>query len=535
MGRTDMMSPASGASPPYIDGCLRPGPDPIADASRWLDATLAGRPVPDLLIVIGLGQGHLLDLLDQRGLGTRVLGLEPEPLVAKAFFRRRDWSVWQRSGRLVHLTGPDFAGADEAWRLVPDRPDGRLLLVHPLLSRDGGEAAVRAARTLKQILVGAEANAEARRRFAPRYLLNTLRNLPAIVSGGDVAGLFDAFSGVPAVITAAGPSLDDTLDELRRVEGRALLIAVDTTLPALIGAGLAPHLAVGVDPSEGNARHLMESPSCEQTLIVAEGSLDPRAIDPFADRTFFLRVGESDPWPWLLAHGIDRGRLRTWGSVLTTALDLAVRAGCDPIVFAGADLAFTGDRPYCRGTVYEKGWAVSVDLGYELAFTWRSEVDARHPIEAVDLHGRPTRTSTSLQAFRDWIVSQSHRLADRRLVNVSPAGILYGGRIERGSLADVLPARSFPGLRDDLRSRLVRLPDRVTSRYLGRLRRDLAEAAHNGLAATWSASTTAPRELLEAQLAEIAVLLGEGLRGTPRLRLVPSGARTARVDRAEQG
>ena len=55
--------------------------------------------------------------------------------------------------------------------------------------------------------------------------------------------------------------------------------------------------------------------------------------------------------------------MRAWGSVLTTAYDLAVKLGCDPIVFIGADLAYTDAQPYCRGTVYEENWATAVAGG----------------------------------------------------------------------------------------------------------------------------------------------------------------------------
>ena len=38
----------------------------VSEAARWLDETCASRPVPPLLIVVGLGEGHLLDVLEQR-------------------------------------------------------------------------------------------------------------------------------------------------------------------------------------------------------------------------------------------------------------------------------------------------------------------------------------------------------------------------------------------------------------------------------------------------------------------------------------
>lgn len=491
----------------YREACLRASGDRAAEARGWLEAALGTKPVPPLLLIIGLGQGHLLDVLETRAPHVRVLALEPDPEVARVFSRRRDWSEWLVSGRLAYLAGPDYAGADEAWRLFPDDPNARALLVHPILARDGGDAAVQAAKTVKKILFGVSANADARRSFAPRYLANTLANLSAIVGEADVAPFFDAFRGVPAIITAAGPSLDRNIDGLRSVGDRALLIAVDTTVRPLAAAGIEPHLIVSVDPSEANARHLVGAPAGSQAILVAEPSVDPRVLRQFPQRTALFRLGTHEPWPWLRRHALTVGQLRAWGSVLTTAFDLAVRAGCNPIAFAGADLAFTNEQPYCRGTVYEEGWAKAIELGYEQWFTWRSEIDARGAVPTTDLHGQPTRSSPSLQSFRDWLVEQTTRI-DRRFINVSDAGILAGGRIEQGRIADVL----MSGREPHVRARLRKLPRRspsATRSLLTRVLDELEAASTSGLVEAWSRFTLQPADAMAAQVAAIAASLRE--------------------------
>jgi len=58
-----------------------------------------------------------------------------------------------------------------------------------------------------------------------RYLLNTLRNVEHIVTGPDPGRLRGQFAGVPAIVIGAGPSLDRTMEALRAVGGRALLLA----------------------------------------------------------------------------------------------------------------------------------------------------------------------------------------------------------------------------------------------------------------------------------------------------------------------
>jgi len=251
---------------------------------HWLEASLAGKPTPPLLIVIGSRGEDWLGYLDRRGPGTRVLLIEPDAAAAGEFLQRADAREWRAAGRLVVLVDPDYAGADDAWRLFPLSVDAHKLVVNPAAQQ--AEGAVRAARIAKQIIFGARANAEARRRFAPGYLTATLHNVPEILAGHDVRGLTDAFAGVPAIIAGAGPSLDRVMPDLSRFADRALLIASDTALRPLLNRRLSPQLVVAVDPQPLNARHFQALPPCDKTWLVSESSIDPPVLDPFGRRTF---------------------------------------------------------------------------------------------------------------------------------------------------------------------------------------------------------------------------------------------------------
>lgn len=421
-----------------------------ARALGWLTASLGGRPVPPLVIAIGLGDGGLLEALASIAPATRVLALEPD---AQATFDPASarGTQWTASGRLLHLRAPDFAGADQAWRLFPQDPEQHHLFVHPESAVRARDLAVRAARVVQQVLVGVRANAEARRQFAAPYLMNTLGNVPAIIRGADVAALRGAYAGTPAVVVGAGPSLDAVMPALPSVAGRALVIATDTTLRPLLHAGVAPPLVAGLDPSTANARHFLALPELRHTWLVAESALAPSAVQPFGDRTFWFRAAAHHPWPFLTANGVQVSELPVWGSVLTAAFQVALLAGCDPIVFVGADLAFTGGQPYARGTTYEFDWAYSTALGAPLRHVWDQQMAMRECVPAVDLRGAPTVTSPALISFRDWIVAQAGR-SGRRIVNASGQGILHGSGVECGDLRAVLGAGRLVRPLDELRA-----------------------------------------------------------------------------------
>ena len=454
---------------------------PLEDVDHWL----AGAPIDGaaVLFVIGLGEGQLLRALQRRGWRGRIVALEPggsSPLVS--------------TDRVSIVTGPDYAGLEQVFLSIEPDAESPVIVGDPAVMRTRRPEWLQAARRVVHAWYGARANQHARREHAGRYLLNTLRNLPALTVEGDVASLVGAGTGRPAVVVAAGPTLDANLPDLIAGRERVLLIAVDTALRPLLAAGIHPDVVVAVDPSEANASHLVDLPECPNTVLVAEGSLDPEAVRQFAGRTCFFRVADHHPWPWLRGHGLDRRQLRAWGSVLTTAFDLALTMGCDPIIFAGADLAFTGDRPYARGTTFEEEWRRAEAWGCSIEESWAQRLAAWPETFEGGANGTLVRTAPHLRSFRDWLVTEAGKASGRTVVNATGAGILVGEGVRQSTLAHAL---------QDLRPLGQDMPEAIA----GRLRTGIArggarETAHvpDDVRREWMAFAGVPADDIDRAL-----------------------------------
>jgi 2-polyprenyl-3-methyl-5-hydroxy-6-metoxy-1,4-benzoquinol methylase len=404
-----------------------------------LDKIAAGAH-PPAVIVVGIGDGEVLVRMASRLPSTNVLAIEPAPDMARRALARTDVSSRIRDGRLVVVAGPAYAGTPEVWRLLSAIAGMPALIVDPALERERAAEAAQAKVAAARLVLGAIQNNRARRAFAGRYLLNTLTNLPAIATESDVTALFDLFPDVPAVVVAAGPSLDRTIADLRAFAERGLVIAVDTAVRPLLAAGIRPHVIVSADPSEVNARHLLDLPDVRDTWLVAEASIHPTVLPPFADRTFTFKVSDHHPWPWIAARGADRGTLQAWGSVLTTTFDLACRLGCNPIVLAGADLAYTDRLLYCRNTAYEADWHHLQTDEARAAFFELAYFPHNPTCVEPDVHGVPVTSAPRFLQFRDWLVARADAAGDRLVINATGGGILHGGRIRQADLGTLLPA-----------------------------------------------------------------------------------------------
>jgi hypothetical protein len=288
---------------------------------------------PTSLAVIGLGQGHLLD--NWTGAPDACAGDQPatapQPSAASEGPDHGSSVVWV-------LTAPDFAGSEDAWRISCG---ARRVPAHHAPRRDGAPGH-RAAHGQEDRVRGAP-TPETRRKFAPRYLRNVVRNTAAIVNGRDVRPIGQiGRSGPP--ITAAGTIADSTIEAVRGPRTGADLSPPPRCDPR--SARDAPPV-VGADPGQANARHFQEP-----QIAAGRGSWRvgaPSAAAAFAGFALWFRLsnhrgGHGDASRHRPGSGRDEG-IGADGSV-----QVAYHAGCDLRRDRRGRPLFTSGRP-CRGTV----------------------------------------------------------------------------------------------------------------------------------------------------------------------------------------
>jgi hypothetical protein len=172
------------------------------------------------------------------------------------------------------------------------------------------------------------------------WQFNTIRNLPYLLANPGVVALDNAFPGKPAIIVGAGPSLNETLPFLKASREGFVVIATATSLRALRKAGIAPDLVVAVDAHPLTASQF--ATPCEDLYLACSTLVFPPAIPKF--RGIFSGTMSANPIDAWLSRIIDPlGELLAAGTVTSTAVNLAVKMGCNPVVSVGFDLSLKDD------------------------------------------------------------------------------------------------------------------------------------------------------------------------------------------------
>ena len=416
--------------------------DPEREAARAVAAAV--RRSPPAIVMFGIGLGYHAACLLERTSLTRLIVFEPSREIVAIARTRGRLREAEQTGRLtlVHDTST-------LHRMLPSRAAEGFETFD--ISRgthraDAFDAAREVTETFSRRL---EINRHTLHRFGRIWVRNLCRNLERISASRGVSELAARFVGLPVLVLAAGPTLDQALPLLRDLARRFVVVAVDTAVAPAVDAGVRPDFAVVVDPQYWNARHL-DRVAPSTTLLVSEASAHPRVFRSFTEPAFLC----SSVFP--LGRAFEEvlgqfGQLGAGGSVSTTAWDLARLLGASETVVAGLDLGFPGGRTHCRSSFFEhlaviRGTRIESAESVVFRYVWSAEPRA---ISAND--GTTLLSDRRMEIYRDWFVQQLRLPGVPRTSSVTSGGASIPGL----ACIPTADALALPVCRDEIDARIA--------------------------------------------------------------------------------
>lgn len=392
---------------------------PLREAQRVVTDRTPPDGEPDGTVIVGIGVGHIFEALTAApppDAPRPWVAIVHDPAVLEAALAARSVEWWC-------TYGPD--------RLVPAWLPGTLA---PILRQES----IRAFTTLRlqgerrafaEVAGGIDealaryrervtVNRNTLRRFGSLWVRNTVRSLRRWGAVPGIEPLARIADGVPAVVCAAGPTLDAVLPRLAAARDMALVVAVDTAVPALERAGIPVDVAVITDPQYWNTRHL-DSVTGGDALLVAEPATHPRTLrlwgGPVRMSASLFPLGA-----WLDERFARTLKLGAGGSVATSAWDLARVLGAPSIALAGADLGFPEYRTHCVGSFFEQRLTRT---GHRLAPAEHGLWNYLHGAHATlvpSAGGGTIPSDARMHVYRSWFGEQNRAYRGVSTVLLSP-------------------------------------------------------------------------------------------------------------------
>lgn len=321
--------------------------DPVRDGNRFP----AVYPPEGYLVFLGIGGGYhirpYIDCKETRG----ILIIEKNLSVFRSFLETVDFTSILRSPKVQLCTAP--APGEIQHTLI----SGYLPVLHGTLRTVPLRPAVQADREFSRAAAAeVESALESHRkdfavqsRFGLPWFRNILKNVTEYKP--DTAGPFRDLLNRPlqrVFVTAAGPDLENSLGYLKNRSKSEIVIAADTSLPAILQAGVFPDAAVTLDCQLYSLFHFFD-PVTRKIPLIADCAVHPRVLRR-AEKALMFNGGH--PFAeYISRHSLPLLRLDTrGGSVTQTALSAAEAAGAEEIILIGADFGYPGGKAYARGT-----------------------------------------------------------------------------------------------------------------------------------------------------------------------------------------
>ena len=320
--------------------------DPVREARRLVDSL--GKI--GYLVCLGLGGGYAVEAFLRKEHASGLLVIEKDHSTLRSFLENIDLASVLSDMRVAVSVGLQaIKGMLQSTYMPAVSGDLASLAVRPwcALEKDFFDAA---AAELQKGAEEARADYSVQAAFGKRWFANMLANLPALEKVPERQFPVNWPPDTLAHVTAAGPSLDLSLPALSARADAGIIIASDTSLPALFRTGIQPDIVMSLDCQVYSYHHFMAGAPRHAALFF-----------DLASPAFLARRGGMQTRFFASAHPFARFIASTWrafpfvdttgGNVTHAAVSLAKLLGMS-VRLHGADFSYPGAKPYARGTYF---------------------------------------------------------------------------------------------------------------------------------------------------------------------------------------
>ena len=177
------------------------------------------------------------------------------------------------------------------------------------------------------------------------WLKNLFTNLRRLPAAGDIA---DLATNRPILVCGAGPSLEGSLEWIRRVRQEVILLAVDTALPVLGEAALVPDWVLTLDAQFYTLQDFIPARDSRITLL-CDLTSNPLALRLFPELFFFsTRFHPLTLFDRLESSSLLPSALPPRGSVGVSAVEAALSLTTAAVLFTGLDFSYPRNQTHAR-------------------------------------------------------------------------------------------------------------------------------------------------------------------------------------------
>lgn len=239
------------------------------------------------------------------------------------------------------------------------------------------------------------------------FTTNVIKNLKYVKESNYVSEFVGKIpEDVPAIIVAAGPSLDKNIDELKKAEGKAFIFATDTSIKYLLAHNIKFDAFITLDAKK-TIDHFQDE-RCYNVPMFCVIESRNALLELHTGRKIWFR-GSVYMYDLYSRFNREFPTYNSGGSVATAAFSVCVSMGIKNIVLIGQDLAYSGGVTHAGGIVKD----ISGDEA------------GREMVESVD--GGMVETRYDWLIYLEWLENSIRDLKEFNVIDATEGGALIHG------------------------------------------------------------------------------------------------------------
>lgn len=385
------------------------------------------------VIFYGIGLGYHIETFIDKYPNIPFCIYEPAPDIFKIFLENRDLKhILSKQCLDIDFEDGHNGALNFLKRNVKKYEGNYLLIVLPVYEKIYQQKYSDFLNAYKLLLKNSLSSFKVNLAFEKRWITNGMKNFGDVLSTPNILiERKNYFKDKPAIIAAAGPSLNDEIENLRYIkeEGLAYIFSVGSAVNTLIANDIYPHAACTYDPTEKNQIVFQKIKDAEikEIPLIFGSSVGFEVIEDYPGPKYHMITNQDTTSMYYLDIKDDENieTVRDAPTIAVVTLELLYRLGFNPIILVGQNLAHRGKYKYATGIDYID--PIKKD-------------ESKKTIYVKDVYGREVETTEGFNCMRAQMEFYAKSFKDVEVLNATKGGACIEGT-EFVPLEDIMASR----------------------------------------------------------------------------------------------
>ena len=250
--------------------------------------------------------------------------------------------------------------------------------------------------------------------FQERWILNSMKNFGEVLNTPNI--LLEKkgeFKDKPAMLVAAGPSLNEEIENIRYIKdnGLAYIFSVGSAVNTLVHYNIYPDVACTYDPGKFNQNVFtkIKEKEIKDIPMVFGSSVGYETLVNYPGKKYHMITSQDSVSNYYLRNENNKPIDMVYDAptIAVVTLQLLYELGFNPIILVGQNLAYKGKKRHSEGIHYSR------DI---------TDKDIENGIYVKDVYGEKILTSLGFDSMRKQMEQYIKILHNVKVINTTKGG-----------------------------------------------------------------------------------------------------------------